>query len=496
MNLEFRIKNWNWLYWTIPVFLFFAQWIFTANSMSQIRYEELAESVRNPFWLQNHTIYDGVSSNVGWYGTLLVIYKILGFTLNTAKIYRLVLSLISLFSLAALLKKFLGEKYAWIPLVTIGLSPTLLYFNTLQTSYGLDLQYFPITLYLLSTIDFKKLWNSLFKQSLVFTIAMIAWMSYPTFVFYLPILGLVYLYQIKTQKVYRNFLLLAGGILVSFISFAAPVVLAFLYVKDKNLLFYDPKVQSGIFRGAGTLYLNWGNFWQNFSGTLGDLFNSAGSYYFEVSVVDFSHLLPLLAVFFVVILGIVLTFHQKKARFPLILIWLVFITSLILANLTFDPSGKPGIRRSTSLLASVYALFTVCWYYTAKWKTENSSLKVFVVALLLIIPFHHLLAIPFNLGNLTVSSPYRYSLLFDAADTPAKSLDLFIDAARKQDLKLGCKDKDGKEATCRYVEGYAAVAGSCLWNNLNCRPILGYDDKKQEFIPLKVDLWETYYWNH
>ena len=117
-------------YWLTAFIIFTLQLIFTFNSMSQIRYEELAESVRNVYWFQNHIVYDGVSSNVGWYSILALFYKLFGFSLFSAKILRLIISFISIFCLALLLKKYIGTKKAFLPLVAIGLSPTLLFFST------------------------------------------------------------------------------------------------------------------------------------------------------------------------------------------------------------------------------------------------------------------------------------------------------------------------------------------------------------------------------
>jgi len=90
-------KGW---FWGVLAIVIIAQIIFTLNSTDQIRYEELAESVRNVFWLQNHTLYDGVSSNIGWYGSLLIVYKLFGFSLNTAKFVRLFLAIIALICIA------------------------------------------------------------------------------------------------------------------------------------------------------------------------------------------------------------------------------------------------------------------------------------------------------------------------------------------------------------------------------------------------------------
>lgn len=483
-------------FWSLPLILCVLQLFFTLNSMSQIRYEELAESVRNVFWLENATIYDGVSSNVGWYGTLLIIYKTLGFSLHTAKFFRLFLVLLSLFCLAALLKKYLGPKKAIVPLLVFGLSPTLLYFNTLQTSYGLDLQYLPICLYLLLTINFRMFWSALLKQIILWSVVMVAWMSYPTFVFFLPALGLLFLWQIFKQVGFKKPLLLSGSFLVSLFSFIWPLVAAFAYVKDKNLLMFDPVVKSGIFRGAGSFYFDAGSFLKNISRTFSDLFIQSGSYYFEIASVDFSNIYPSVAVLMVLIVSLILLFKARKLRLPLVLSWFTLIFGLLVANFTADPTGYPGIRRNTALLASFYALYATLWYWVLNQKWQSFQFRNIVMTVLLLVPLHHLLAYPVNIFNLGKPSPYQYTHIFTLSDTPSKSLDLMVERVQSEDLKLACYDPEGNLTTCRYVEGYAAVSGYCLWNGLNCHKVLGYDSKRSEFIPLSLDLWEKYYWAH
>lgn len=489
------MKKNSW-FWFLLIALFLLQFIFTVNSTGQIRYEELAESVRNVFWLENKTIYDGVSSNVGWYGTLLAIYKTFGFSLHTAKFFRLVLALVSLICLAAILKKYLSPKIAAVSLVTVGLSPTLLYFNTLQTSYGLDLQYLPICLYLVLTLNFKNFWPAFGKQLLLWSVAMVAWMSYPTFAFYLPALGLLYLWQIIKQKVYKKPLIMGVNIIFSLLSFTWLLALAFYYVKDKSLLLYDPVVKSGIFRGAGSFYFDGGTFFKNLNRTLGDLFFQSGSYYFEVATVEFSNIYPVLAVITVLLISLILLVKSNQLRLPLALCWATLIFGLAVANFTADPTGFPGLRRNTAVLAAFYSMYILVWYWVVNQKWETLQLRNILIVILMLIPLHHLLAYPVNLFNLGTPSPYQYSHIFKIADTPAKSLDLLVMGAQREDLKLGCKDSDGELQTCRYAEGYAAVAGYCLWNNLSCNEILGYDSKRSEFIPLSTGLWEKYYWEH
>ncbi len=225
-----KIKRW-W-YWLFVLLIFLGQLFFTLNSTNKILLEELSESVRNVYWLQNRAIYDGVSSNVGWYGTLLIIYNIFGFFLFEAKFFRLIIHLISLICLAKLLKKYMGEKKACLVLVTIALSPTLLYFNTLQTSFGIDLQYFPICLYLLLSLNFSKPIITMLKQFILWSLAMIASMSYPTFLAYLPILFIIYIVVLHKSKKILTRRLIFKNILISLISFCLPIIIVFSYFKD------------------------------------------------------------------------------------------------------------------------------------------------------------------------------------------------------------------------------------------------------------------------
>lgn len=485
------------LYWSLPVVLFILQLIYTQNSLTQIRYEELAESVRNVFWLQNRTIYDGVSSNIGWYGTLLFLYNIFGFELNSAKYFRLFLSLISLFCLAGVLKKYLGWKSAIVPLIAIGLSPTILFFNTLQTSYGLDIQYLFVVIYLLISLDYKKPVFDYFKQILLWGLIMVAWMSYPTFIFYIPSLSIFYIWNIWKKLKHQKGKIL-WNCLVSLMAFITPLIAGFLYVKDKQLLFYDQITKSGIFRGAGTLQFDMDLFWKNFTALLADLFIKANSYYFDISTTDFSNFYPIISILFILITGIILFIKSKKYHFSLFLIGLIILFDLIISNLTIDPSGSPGIRRHSAYLVCIYALFVIIWHFVDSLKFHPSSqvIKWLMIVILFLIPFHNFFAYFDNLANLPKSSVYRYPYFFNVKETPEKSLDFIIQSLKLQESKIACKDEDNNLKTCRYSEIYPAIAGYCLWNNIECKNILGYDDKNKVYVPLNINLWEKYYFTH
>ena len=135
-------------YWLLVAILFMAQAAYTMGGLERLWYEELAEGIRNPFWLDRRLVYDGVSSNVGWYGLILLVYKVFGFSTYAAKYVRLALHVPFLVCSALLLKRWIGLRRAWAPLLAVGLSPTLLYFNNLGTSYGTDVELFPVVLFL------------------------------------------------------------------------------------------------------------------------------------------------------------------------------------------------------------------------------------------------------------------------------------------------------------------------------------------------------------
>ena len=231
---------------------------------------------------------------------------------------------------------------------------------------------------------------------------------------------------------------------------------------------------------------------------MGDLFIKGNSYYYELSNVDFSNVFPLLTIFTILLISLILTIVHKKLRFVLVLIWLLFIFDLLVNNLVFDPTGRSGIRRHTPFLASLYGLYVLTWFWVIGQKWESVSLRNIVIIILLLLPIHHLIVYPFNLINLNNSSIYRYSDIFGSvANNPSASLDLFVDQVKNHDLKLKCSGPPTLQFTnCRLNESFTAIAGACLWNDLKCKNILGFDEKTNGYIPLSISIWGRYYWPH
>lgn len=163
---------------------------------------------------------------------------------------------------------------------------------------------------------------------------------------------------------------------------------------------------------------------------------------------------------------------------------------LVLSSFTLDPSGAPGMRRYTPVLAAFYTLFVLSW---GNLGNRGNWINKGILGLLLV---HHLVVYPINLIHLKDPSPNKEPLWFSRLETPQKSLDSLLDSVQKEDLKLVCLDQSNQPFYCRISEVYAAVAGTCLWNNLSCRQILGYDHIKGGLIPLSTELWDEYYFQH
>ena len=494
-------QRWRYLYWALPPLLALVQLAFSRHATPELRYEELAESVRNVYWLEHRTVYDGVSSNVGWYGLLLLCYRLFGFHLYAAQSIRVALSLVSLLALAATLRRYLRAEHAWLPLILFGLSPTLLFFNTLQTSYGTDLQYAPIALFLVLGVRFSSrpggpeglrsaAWFDAAGHALLGLVAIVASASYPTFLFYLPVLGAIYYDRMRAEeiagpRVIRPVLALAGG-------FFLPLAGVVVAMKDPRLLLFDPRVHAGLFRGSGYLSPRPRNAAKNLIGSAADLFGRAHSYYYEVARTEFSDWLPLVALVAIALVSIRLARASEHDRRPFGLALALIVITLAATVMAVDPSGQPGMRRVTPLLAAVYACCAIAWQRVNGATTAPRAQRLTVAVGLLVLLLHHVLVLPLNYRRLPAPSVERYALFFDSAGTPAQSLAQFLKAAVDHDLQLRCPDPED----CRYAEIYAAVAGSCLWNRLPCHQLSAFDDATHRFIPLSPSLWETYYWNH
>lgn len=485
------------LFWSVPLCLLAVQAAYTLSSTGQIRHEELGASVCNPWWLEHRTVYDGTSTNLGWYALLLSVYNLFGFTLHTAKYVRLALHALSLLCLAKLLKDIFGARRAIVPLGLIGLSPTLLYFTTLQAEFGLGLQMLPIVLLLLTGIRFDRSTTDILRQTAFGALCMIAAMMYPAFLVALPALALLVLGRLGQtptgdQAPARACL---WYIIPALLGFLLPLAIAFLIVKDPQLLILDPHTGTGLFRGGGRVALDPVAWWTALSQVMSDacLIDptpgfSARSYYYEVRVPDFSLPPAGVSVLLLLILGLPELLRDKRLRLPLAACGLLLVCALILPNLD---ARLPGLRRCTMLLAAVYALLALVWLRLPEMTRHRRRMLLICTAVL---AGHHAVACAINYRALETPSPWRASGWFGVEETPAASLQYWL--KHTEEYALVARDENGNFVQRPYSEIYAAIAGYRHWNGQEPKPIQAYYAKTGSGITLDVSLWEDYTLEH
>ena len=483
-----KTNNLIYFYWIIPIIAAIPQFIFTQASEGQIRSEELIESVRSIWWFQNGLVTDGGYANLGWYALQLFFYNLFGYSVHAAKYIKFFVQLISFFALAGILSKYLNPKIAWLPLFAITLSPTFLFLNTLQISHGIEVNYFLICIFLIDFLNFKSPKVYLPQMTLCWALAMFAWMTYPSFIYYLPILGSFFLY-----KLWKNKKLNHKIVLVCLLAFLLPLILGILYIQNRHLLLYDRDPQRGLFRSNGGFDVNSTIFFDNLNILKNDLFVAYDSYYYENPKVEFSDIYPIAAIILTFILSAYIFKNDKKFRLLIGVILGFIVGYLILLNM-IGPLGLGGVRRATSILLLFYGLSTVVLYYFTVVR-KNENFKKLAIGIFAVLICHHLLVYPENLSHLKIPTPYREPFWFAQSESPQKSLDMYLSQVQKADLQLICYDQNNKPINCRgYSLIESAVKGSCEWNRLRCHEISGFDTALGKFVPLDFNYYSGNNW--
>lgn len=467
------------IYWFIPFVLWFLQIIYFRASLFQFRLEEFFD-VRSVYWFQHRLVFNGGYANVGWYAPITILYNIFGFSFAIGKIYRSVLYFVSILCLWSVLKKYLGEKRAVVPILVIGLSPTLLFYSTIQVPWGSDLQFLPICIFIAVS---SARWLKFFflREVLLGFISMLAWLAYPTFFYFLPfIFGLWFFYhRFKFRKLGKNFMVL-------FISFLIPLVLTLLWVQNKQILIRDPNLYRGLFTGNGSFEMNpsvWGG---NLKLMFGDLFVSAKSYYFEAAKVEFSDIYPVLGL--AAAFGVCLMQISKRLRLRklAIILCLALLASLTLTNLT-GPATLGGIRRNTPVLVAIYALFAYVWFLVSS-KKKRLVWDNIVGASLILILLHHIIVFPVNLAKIKLQSNFAEKVWFTDQGSVQATLANYLGQVTKRDIILSCVDSQNRQVYCEQLSvPFSTIKSACLWNHLSCHDILGYDPQVNDVVKLDVN---------
>jgi hypothetical protein len=473
------------LFWLLPLALTAAQWWMSDVSRHQIRYEELAESLRSVFWFDHRLVYDGVYTNVGWYAPLLVVYKLFGYSLFGAKYVKLAVHALALLAAAAVLVRYMPWRVAIVPLAVIGLSPTLLYFDAMQTSFGLDLSYFAICLWLLLGVS-PHAWSArdAVRAFLCGLVAMIAAMSYPVFLMYLPSLLLVGIWHIRASRL-RYALVAAAG-------FALPLVAVCLWLKSPGQLYFDPETQAGLFRGGGKFGFDPVLASESIRAVLADLFVRGRSYYFEVTQPDLAGPAAAGAIVVVAATTAFLILTRRIDRLIALAIVLLVAASFIVPALSTE--GPPGIRRATGLVAAWFVVFAMTWRFHTVTGPSRAWLRYAALAACVMFPISHAVKLPSLVRDLETPSTYRNADWFAAAGSPEASLEMLVKSVETGEPISCPRDTDGRVLPCRYQEVYPAITGYRAWNGLPPFPVRAMDWRTGREITLDIALWTSHYY--
>jgi hypothetical protein len=462
--------------------LFVAQAAYTIGGLERLGYEELAEGIRNPFWLDHRLVYDGVSSNVGWYGLLLLVYKVAGFSAYAAKYVRLALHALFLACSAVLLKRWLGLPRAFLPVAAIGLSPTVLYFNNLETSHGTDIQLSAVVLFLIASIAERPPQGRVRRALLAAAagaVAMLACLMFPGFLVYVPLMLIAHLWMARRSDSQAR---AANDVTWMTAGFCVPFAVAVLFVRNRAALLFDVESGgAGVFRGGGgALSSDPVDITRAIGAVFHDLFMPGHSYYFNLPHTEFSGLPGVVAAWGILTAALVVAWNWKASRVPLALAGALCLLSIMVPALS---RHLPGLRRSTGFIAGVYVILACVW--AAPVPAGLRALAVWggkIACFLLLV--HHLVVFMPNARFLQMSTLLVDDPWFHRFGSPSESIAIWARDFVLQEKPLTCQ---GRPETCRFAEIYAAVSGYLRWNGLGDRPVLIVDPKSSAVIPLDIE---------
>jgi hypothetical protein len=476
-------------YWLLVTALLAAQAAYTLAAGERLLYEEAAEGIRNPYWLEHRLVYDGVSSNVGWYGLLLIAYKTFGFSTAMARYVRLALHVPFLICSASLLERALGPGRAWVALLAIALSPTQLYFNSVGTSYGIDVQLLPVVVFLIvhaSNRSGNGRLSMAVRQFAIGCVAMFACLAFPSFLVYLPPLLGVYVWRLHNTFPGARRLYAVGCVAAGF---AAPFAAALIYLKNRAAFLSDPAAAgAGVFRGGGSaLTLDLRNVQHSIASVAHDLWVSGSTYYFTIPRVEFSGVLGVLATAGIMVGAVVAS--RTSQRRTLALAGVLCLLSLAAPAFA---GGLPGLRRSTGFISGFYVVLICVWGMPAM-SAGASRIAVQLgrfACLLLVV--HHLAAYEPNRRHLVSVNGMGREEWFNQFGSPDESIKRWaLDWALKG-RPLDCRGF----STCRYSEVYPAVAGYLEWNGLGKAEVLAVDPGSSHIIRLSPLFWDRHLLDH
>lgn len=448
----------------LPLSVIFAIWLVQLLTViisgNRIWHEELLESSVYVYFLKYRLIARVGADRVGWYAPLLFLYQLFGMTLETARYLKLALWLLALTGIFWFVNLVAGTETAYLALFAVGLSPVVLYLNALAIPVGTEFLYLPL---MVVFVYYGMNVRTPLKYAAAFvtgTLLMFSLLTYPVFLFYIP--AFLYFCYLTARRnpppILRKMILcaLAGSV----IPFLAAVGL--LQNRDMFLM--------TVFRGGGKLTFDISELTYNIYGFLKNFFVTGNEYISDLAVPDFSGILPLISLFGILAILLPVMKRNPAARPFVMLAVLVGLTDFCLAISTVDFSFGPGLRRFTPVYAAVYALYLYAWKLI---RSENKKRlrTLLLTGSLLLLPLHHILAIPANEIKLRTVTTTTRIYFFGENRTPDENLAVSARGLVRQPVVIDCPVIDDA-VSCRNALSlilYGMYSGYCEWNHIPCK---------------------------
>jgi hypothetical protein len=305
-------------------------------------------------------------------------------------------------------------------------------------------------------------------------------MIYPAFLFYVPVLSLLYL-RVDQFRPTGPIAVLCG--------MATPLIIALVYLKDPFLLINDPVTHSGLFRGGATTVVpNIHVFALNLARIGRDLFWHGRSYYYRIDYPELYGGVGAACFLFVVLAAIRVWRGSLALLIPASACLLVGL-SVIAGCLG---SGPAGLRRCTILVAGFYALFFLVWraLTTQGLFAARPYLRHAGIVLCMMLPLNSMVCSIMNFRSLRTLDADWAEPWFQVKKTSAESVAEW-DSITASGKPLDCRDMGLTAANCRYANIFAAVVGQRRWNGEPETTIRAYDFAVDGFVDLNLPRWES-----
>jgi hypothetical protein len=296
---------------------------------------------------------------------------------------------------------------------------------------------------------------------------MLGCMSMPSFVPYLPSMGLLFLWLWwrggDGESPFRSKRILATAAA----GFAFPLAAARLYIRGP--LFYDPGTDSGLFRGGGYFDGSPSAVGEAAMVVVRDLFVAGESYYFDLQRVEFGSVLAVAALAATVV-GVVLALAKRPPWRPYIALAVLLVaTGLIVPSLS---SQYPGLRRATGTLAGFYLLYAFALAECFRSENGRGWLRGGLAIALLLLPASHVLARHDARGEQDARSRFATRYWFATNGSPRESFEHWLAYSERERSLPSCNAAHAFPVrNCRYSEIFAALDGHRIWNGLASIPI-------------------------